>query len=68
MDDRQRRLRSLLAGYPDDGSPASSRMCGLAVSRLAVTGAGVILVRRIRTDSSWCVPATGWLPGWKVCG
>lgn len=46
MEDRQRRLRSLFAGYPDDGSSAMTRICGLAVSRLGVTGAGVSLVRR----------------------
>lgn len=45
MEDRRRRLRSLLAVDRDRGSSALSRICALAVSELAVTGAGVTLIR-----------------------
>jgi hypothetical protein len=44
MDDR--RPWSLPPVGGDGGSPALTRICALAVSRLAVTGAGVSLVRR----------------------
>jgi ANTAR domain len=46
MEDRRRRLRSLLAVDGDGGSSALTRICALAVSELAVTGAGVTLIRR----------------------
>lgn len=46
MEDRQLRLRALLAGSPNDGSSPLERICELAVSRLGVTGVGVSLVRR----------------------
>lgn len=45
MDDR-RRSWSLPPVDRDGGSPALTRICALAVSRLAVTGAGVCLIRR----------------------
>jgi hypothetical protein len=45
MDDR-RPAWSLPPIDGDDGSPALTRICALAVSRLAVTGVGVSLVRR----------------------
>ncbi len=45
-EDRRQRLRSLLAVSADGGSSALDRICALAVSELAVTGAGVALVRR----------------------
>lgn len=46
MEDRRRRLRMLLAVDGDGGSSALARVGALAVSRLAVTGAGVTLIRR----------------------
>jgi hypothetical protein len=46
MEDRRQRLRSLLAVDGDGGSSALARIGALAVSRLAVTGAGVTLIRR----------------------
>jgi hypothetical protein len=45
MDDRWR-LWSLPPADGDGDSPALTRICALAVSRLAVTGAGVSLIRR----------------------
>jgi hypothetical protein len=46
MEDRRQRLRALLAVDGDGGSSAFARIGALAVSRLAVTGAGVTLIRR----------------------
>jgi hypothetical protein len=46
IEDRRQRLRSLLAVGADGGLSALDRICALAVSELAVTGAGVALIGR----------------------
>jgi hypothetical protein len=46
MEDRRRRLWSLLAVDGVGGSPALARIGAVAVSQLAVTGVGVTLIRR----------------------
>jgi hypothetical protein len=45
-EERRLRLRSLLAVDGDGGSSMLTRICALAVSQLAVTGAGVTLLQR----------------------
>lgn len=46
IEDRRQRLRSLLAVGANVESSALKRICAVAVSELAVTGAGVALIRR----------------------